>query len=169
MILRSNDEVERCGDAQSHNEADLSQSSIPSLADRRCNPRDRSNRLLGTFTTNGFEKDENERTVLALPVLPKRARRMPGTNGANYEPTISIDIERPYINTRIYFVLVNKSTSRNLVLNRRSNERTLRRNPPKRQLARQFATQMLLGILNRSFETARNMILEFREAHAKGA
>jgi len=42
-----NEEAERRAVAQSHNEADLFQSSTPSLAHRRRNPRDRSNRLLG--------------------------------------------------------------------------------------------------------------------------
>jgi hypothetical protein len=41
-----NDEVERRGIALTSIEAALSQSSIPSLAYRRCDPRDRSNRLL---------------------------------------------------------------------------------------------------------------------------
>src|ERR1700737_192949 len=35
----TNDEVERRGDAAPTNEADLSQSSTPSLAHRSCNPR----------------------------------------------------------------------------------------------------------------------------------
>jgi hypothetical protein len=42
-----NDEVERRGIAPTPNEAALSQSSIHSLAHRRRDPRDRSNRLLG--------------------------------------------------------------------------------------------------------------------------
>jgi hypothetical protein len=42
----SNDEVERREVAPTPNDADLSQSSTLSLAQRRPNPRDRSNRLL---------------------------------------------------------------------------------------------------------------------------
>jgi len=42
----SNDEVERRGVAAPTNEAALSPSSTPSLAQRRRDPRDRSNRLL---------------------------------------------------------------------------------------------------------------------------
>jgi len=52
--MDSNDEVERRGVAPTSNEADLSQSSSPSLAERdpllgspKTAPRDRSNRLLG--------------------------------------------------------------------------------------------------------------------------
>ena len=48
--MTSNDDVERRGVALSLNEADLSQSSIPSLAHRSCG-RDRSNRLLGASAT----------------------------------------------------------------------------------------------------------------------
>src|SRR5258708_20681897 len=39
LLLRSNDEVERRGDALPTNEADLSRSSIPSLAHRKRDPR----------------------------------------------------------------------------------------------------------------------------------
>jgi hypothetical protein len=46
VIVSSNDEVERRAVAPTSIEADLFQSSTPSLAQRRCNPRDRSNRLL---------------------------------------------------------------------------------------------------------------------------
>jgi hypothetical protein len=48
--VSSNDEVERRAAAPTHNEADLSQSSIHSLAHRRRYPRDRSNRLLDAVT-----------------------------------------------------------------------------------------------------------------------
>jgi hypothetical protein len=43
----SNDEAERRGDAQTHNEADLSQSSTPSFGSPKARSRNRSNRLLG--------------------------------------------------------------------------------------------------------------------------
>jgi hypothetical protein len=45
--MYANDEVERRGNAATSIEAALSQSSTPSLAHLRCDPRDRSNRWLG--------------------------------------------------------------------------------------------------------------------------
>jgi hypothetical protein len=46
-----NDQVERRGNAPTSNEADLSRSSTPSLAQRRWYSRDRSNRLLDPRAT----------------------------------------------------------------------------------------------------------------------
>jgi hypothetical protein len=46
-LKSANDEVERRGASLASNEGTLSQSSTPSLAHRKRDPRDRSNRLLG--------------------------------------------------------------------------------------------------------------------------
>jgi hypothetical protein len=73
-IVASNDEVERRGFAATLIEGSLSRSSNPSLAPRRCDPRDRSNRLLdGRQCDYLCDTEENSFSAEA------RARAMPSS------------------------------------------------------------------------------------------
>jgi hypothetical protein len=80
-MISSNDEVERRGGAPTANEAALFQSSIPSLAHRRHQPRDRSNRLLADqsviFRMRADPKPEHAAfNILAeCPILVSHSRR----------------------------------------------------------------------------------------------
>ena len=74
-----NDEVERRGDAQTSNEADLSRSSTPSLAQRRYYPSARSNRLVRCTCGAQAKRDASKLQDLSSPskqaVFYPRARR----------------------------------------------------------------------------------------------
>jgi hypothetical protein len=75
VTLASNDEVERRGVAPTTNEADLSQTSTPSLAYRRCNRRDRSNLGLDCRATTAPKLPLNS----AEELTPSLARRKDST------------------------------------------------------------------------------------------